>query len=91
MSSAIQWLDEAKTRLEEMDYLGITPDPQPVYSDDELLEIIQLFWAEGHSIGSTYAWFIASEQNVNPFEIKKVFDDMERKLQEMNARTGEVT
>ena len=74
MSEAIAWLEEAKERLQEMDYLGITPDPQPILSDEDMQSVLQGFWVEGWSIGQTYAWSIAAEQSINPFEIKRQFD-----------------
>jgi hypothetical protein len=86
MSEVAVWLDEAKTELQRWDHQGNMPEPMPLYSDIELLGVIKDFWGESHTVGYTYAWLIASEQPVNPFEIKKVFDQMDRDLADHQAR-----
>lgn len=86
MNPAIQWLDEAKTRLEEMDYLGITPQPQPHLTTEEVYDVIREYWAQGYSVSQAFAWSIAAEQSINPFEIKKVFDELDASLEEANQR-----
>lgn len=88
MSEAIAWLEEAKTELERWDYEGRLPEPQPQYDALELRQIIVDFWSEKKTIGETYAFLIAIEQNINPFEIKKVFDQMNRDLEDFKARVG---
>jgi hypothetical protein len=80
MSEAIAWLKEAEERLVEMDYLGIMPEPMPILSEDELKTTLLQFWTEGWSVGATYAWAIAAHQEINPFDIKKLFDQMDMQL-----------
>lgn len=80
MSEALVWMEETYNRLQEMDYLGITPDPQPELTSEELLSTIQEFWAQGYSVGQTYAWALAAEQEVSPFEIKRQFYNLDLAL-----------
>lgn len=82
MSEAIAWLEEAKETLTGWDYTGRLPHPQPKYTDQELKQIIIDFWSEKWTVGETYAWLLASGQDINPFEIKRVFDDMDFLLEQ---------
>lgn len=86
MNEAIEWLEEAKLRLQEMDYLGITPDPQPHLSIEEVYDVIREYWAQGYSVGQAYAWALASHQIISPFEIERVFDEMNCQFETANQR-----
>lgn len=85
---ALDYLAEAQDYIREMDHLGTTPQPMPPLSDLELLDLIKDFWAQGQTVSSTYAWLIMAKQNSNPFEIKMVFDQMDRDLDDYLNRVG---
>lgn len=86
---ALDYLIDAQEYIKEMDYLGTTPEPMPPLKDLELLDLIKDFWAQGQDVASTYAWLIMAKQNTNPFEIKMIFDQMDRELEDHQRRVEE--
>jgi hypothetical protein len=88
MTEAIAWLEEAAIRAQELDFHGQVPKPMPTLNDEEVLDLIKDFWAQGETLANTYAWMTLAQIPCNPFEVKRVFDRMDADLNEYYERAG---